>query len=101
MRICIYCAGAIGGYMAALLARAGYQVSLVARGPHMQAIQARERRQTVRDYLKQFILLSEIAASPRRLWDTDVNRTRRLVVPDSVNAAADRIQISALGLRGH
>jgi 2-dehydropantoate 2-reductase len=40
MRICIYGAGAIGGYMGACLARAGYEVSLVARGPHMQAIQA-------------------------------------------------------------
>ena len=40
MRICIYGAGAIGGYMGAMLARAGYDVSLVARGPHMQAIQA-------------------------------------------------------------
>ncbi|MBL6954512.1 MAG: 2-dehydropantoate 2-reductase [Alphaproteobacteria bacterium] len=40
MRICIYGAGAIGGYMGACLARAGYAVSLVARGPHMQAIQA-------------------------------------------------------------
>ncbi len=40
MRICIYGAGAIGGYMGACLARAGYEVSLVARGPHMAAIQA-------------------------------------------------------------
>jgi len=40
MKICIYGAGAIGGNMGACLARAGYDVSLVARGPHMQAIQA-------------------------------------------------------------
>ncbi len=40
MRICIYGAGAIGGFLGACLARAGYQVSLVARGPHMQAIRA-------------------------------------------------------------
>ena len=40
MRICIYGAGAIGGYMGACLARAGYEISLVARGPHMAAIQA-------------------------------------------------------------
>ena len=35
MKICIYGAGAIGGYMAAELAFAGYDVSLVARGPHL------------------------------------------------------------------
>lgn len=40
MKICIYGAGAIGGYMAAELAFAGYDVSLVARGPHLAAIKA-------------------------------------------------------------
>jgi 2-dehydropantoate 2-reductase len=39
MKLCIYGAGAIGGYMAAKLARAGADVSLVARGPHLEAIQ--------------------------------------------------------------
>ncbi len=38
MKICIYGAGAIGGYLGAALAEAGCDVSLVARGPHMQAI---------------------------------------------------------------
>jgi 2-dehydropantoate 2-reductase len=41
MRICIYGAGAIGGYMGAKLAQAGAEVSLVARGPHLAAMQAR------------------------------------------------------------
>ncbi len=40
MKICIYGAGAIGGYLGFGLADAGYDVSLIARGPHMQAIQA-------------------------------------------------------------
>ena len=40
MRICIFGAGAIGGYMAAKLADAGADVSLVARGPHLEAMQA-------------------------------------------------------------
>ena len=38
-KICIYGAGAIGGYLAACLDRAGAEVSLVARGPHLAAIQ--------------------------------------------------------------
>jgi 2-dehydropantoate 2-reductase len=38
MRICIYGAGAIGGYMGVLLARAGAEVSLVARGAHLDAM---------------------------------------------------------------
>jgi 2-dehydropantoate 2-reductase len=41
MKICIYGAGAIGGLMAARLANAGTaEVSLVARGPHLAAMQA-------------------------------------------------------------
>jgi len=56
MKICIYGAGAIGGYMAVGLAEAGAEVSLVARGPHLAAIKERgltlrtaegERRVTV------------------------------------------------------
>ena len=39
MKICIYGAGAIGGYLGAQLALAGYDVSLIARGPHLEAIQ--------------------------------------------------------------
>jgi 2-dehydropantoate 2-reductase len=38
MKICIFGAGAIGGYMGAKLAQAGAEVSLVARGPHLAAI---------------------------------------------------------------
>lgn len=40
MRICIFGAGAIGGYLGAKLAMAGAQVSLVARGPHLAAMRA-------------------------------------------------------------
>ncbi len=39
MKICIFGAGAIGGYMGAKLAEAGADVSLVARGPHLAAMQ--------------------------------------------------------------
>lgn len=38
MRICIFGAGAIGGYLGAKLAQAGVDVGLVARGPHLEAI---------------------------------------------------------------
>jgi 2-dehydropantoate 2-reductase len=39
MKICIFGAGAIGGYMGAKLAQVGADVSLVARGPHLKAMQ--------------------------------------------------------------
>jgi 2-dehydropantoate 2-reductase len=41
MKICVYGAGAIGGHIAARLALGGAEVSLVARGPHLAAIQAK------------------------------------------------------------
>jgi 2-dehydropantoate 2-reductase len=41
MRYIIYGAGAIGGVIGAKLHQQGYPVSLIARGPHLQAIQAR------------------------------------------------------------
>jgi 2-dehydropantoate 2-reductase len=40
MRICIVGAGAIGGLTGAWLARAGHEVSLVARGTHLESIRA-------------------------------------------------------------
>ena len=40
MRIAIYGAGAIGGYLGALLSRSGEDVALIARGPHLAAIKA-------------------------------------------------------------
>lgn len=40
MRICIFGAGAIGGFIAGYMARGGVDVSVVARGPHLRAIRA-------------------------------------------------------------
>ena len=39
MKICIYGAGAIGGYLGAGLALNGADVTLIARGPHLDAMQ--------------------------------------------------------------
>jgi len=38
MKICIYGAGAIGAYLGALLAESGAEVTLIARGPHLDAM---------------------------------------------------------------
>jgi 2-dehydropantoate 2-reductase len=46
MRIVIAGAGAVGGYIGARLARAGADVVLFARGPHLQAMQTRGLRVT-------------------------------------------------------
>jgi 2-dehydropantoate 2-reductase len=41
MRICVYGAGAIGGWLAVRLALAGHEVSVIARGAHLAAIRER------------------------------------------------------------
>ena len=41
MKICVVGAGAIGGYLAVRLAKAGHDVSVIARGPHLAAIRAK------------------------------------------------------------
>lgn len=41
MRICVYGAGSIGGNFATRLALAGNEVSIVVRGPHLEAVKAR------------------------------------------------------------
>jgi 2-dehydropantoate 2-reductase len=61
MKICIYGAGAIGGLLGAKLARAGQEVTLIARGPHLAAIQAKG--------LRLFSEGEEILARPRAVED--------------------------------
>ena len=60
MKICIYGAGAVGGLMAAWLARAGHDVSVVARGAHLDAI----RRQGLRVRSNNETQAFRVAADP-------------------------------------
>ncbi|HEY9213674.1 MAG TPA: 2-dehydropantoate 2-reductase [Ancylobacter sp.] len=49
MKVCIYGAGAIGGYVGVQLKRAGVDVSLVARGPHLEAMKANGLKLLIND----------------------------------------------------
>ncbi len=49
MKICIYGAGAIGGHLGVELALAGMDVTLIARGPHLQAMQKNGLRLLIGD----------------------------------------------------
>lgn len=69
MRICIYGAGAIGGLLGARLARAGTEVSLVARGPHLAAIV--ERGLTLRSGEESFTVHPAAAEDPARFGPQD------------------------------
>ena len=49
MKICIFGAGAIGGFLGVQLSRAGADVSLVARGAHLAAIRSHGLRLRIED----------------------------------------------------
>ena len=49
MKICVVGAGAIGGFLGARLAGVGEDVTLIARGTHLEAIQARGLEVTLND----------------------------------------------------
>ncbi len=47
MKICVFGAGAVGGILAGRLLKSGTNISIIARGAHLAAIQ--EKGLTVRD----------------------------------------------------
>jgi 2-dehydropantoate 2-reductase len=64
MKICVFGAGAVGGMMAAWLARAGHEVSVVARGAHLTAIREHGLR----------ILSGDVASTARVAAESDPSR---------------------------
>ncbi len=55
-KICIFGAGAIGGYLAACLHDAGADVSLIARGPHLKAIKENGLKLQINGEMRSFNL---------------------------------------------
>ena len=70
MRIGIIGAGGVGGYLAARLARAGREVAVVARGPHLAAIQ--EHGLTLESGEERFTVRLPAAADPAELGPCDL-----------------------------
>ena len=64
-------AGAVGGYYGALLARAGHEVSFVARGAHRDAI-ARNGLSVVSDAVGGFRVQVRAESDPKKLQRPDV-----------------------------
>lgn len=49
MKVCVFGAGAVGGFLAATLHEAGHDISLVIRGPHLKAVKKNGLRVTMGD----------------------------------------------------
>ena len=91
MKIAIFGAGAIGGFLGARLAAAGTDVSLVARGPHLAAMQAHGLR--LRENGTETVTHPRIAADARELGVQDyvVVGLKAHSVPAAVPAMAPLI----------
>ena len=86
MKICVFGAGAIGGHLAARLARGGAEVSVIARGPNLAAITARGL--TVQSPDGEFTVRPRAAATAAELGPQDavLVTTKQTALP-SVAAA--------------
>ena len=91
MRIAIFGAGAIGGFLGAKLAAAGSDVSLVARGPHLQAMQ--QRGLILREHGQESITHPRVSADAAELGVQDyvVVGLKAHSVPAAVPAMAPLI----------
>jgi 2-dehydropantoate 2-reductase len=70
MKICIFGAGAIGGMMGVQLARAGADVSFIARGPHLAAMRERGARLLMDG--EEYVANVRCTSDPRELGVQDV-----------------------------
>lgn len=69
MKICIYGAGAVGGFLAAYLAKAGHAVSLIARGANLAAL--RSGGLTLHHGDTKFTVYPDCAEDPRQIGGVD------------------------------
>jgi 2-dehydropantoate 2-reductase len=70
MRFAIVGSGAVGGYLGARLARAGHDVTFLARGAHLEAI--RQRGLEIRSAAGDFVVRARAEADPALVGPVDV-----------------------------
>ncbi len=70
MRVAVVGSGAVGGYYGARLARAGHEVTFIARGAHLRAI--RERGLSIRSPLGDFTVRAPAEEDARKIGVVDV-----------------------------
>src|SRR3954468_1942392 len=69
MKVCVFGAGAMGGWIGGLLTRQGVDVTLIARGPHLAA--TRERGLTIRMNGEEFHTRPRVTDDPREAGPQD------------------------------
>ncbi len=69
MKLCIFGAGAMGGWIGGLLARQGVDVTLIARGPHLAAMKANGLRVRMND--EEFVTHPRLTDDPEEAGPQD------------------------------
>ena len=70
MKIAVFGAGSVGGYLAARLAKAGREVAVIARGDHLAAIRANGLTLETPD--ERFTVEVEASDDPARIGPVDL-----------------------------
>ena len=92
MRIAVMGAGSVGGYLGGMLARGGQDVSLIARGEHLQAIRQRGLH-VIRDQ-EEFTVRCAATEDPKEIGPVDL---ALLTVKTYQNSAAIPAMVPLLG----
>lgn len=70
MKICVYGAGAMGAHIGALLHRNGVDVTLIARGPHLAAMQQNGLK-VIEENGEEFVVRPRVTSDPREAGPQD------------------------------
>lgn len=92
MRVCIFGAGAVGGFLGGMLAEAGHEVSLIARGEHLAAV--RTSGLTVETSGRRLISRPRVSDRPADLGPQDyvIVAVKSPALPEVVRALGPLLQ---------
>src|ERR671918_681431 len=102
MKICVYGAGAVGGLIAAWLARSGHEVSVIARGAHLEALDPGGKLEHAMPTERIVGCVIHLAASTPEPGLISHNMGRKLILgePGGENTARTRRIAEALAAAG-
>ena len=89
MKVCVVGAGAIGGMMAARLAQSGHELSVIARGAHLEAIRSNGLKYIEKD---EELVITDLVATPDMSEVTGQDLVLLGVKAHQIEPIADKLQ---------